>query len=153
MRAPWWQESTNFAFKPQAMLNVSSLVELTSPVTGSRSWSVSLFSRGILGTLRSVSPHWLFPNVREACSTCRPFKDATSQKADKQCSNVENTLKFARFSRPLFLRITRFFKEASMDPQQAKIPTILCVLMLRGVFKTLLYTFSEIFCDVLLFID
>ena len=32
-----------------------------------------------------------------------------------------------------------------MNPQRAKIPTILSVHMLRGVFKTLLYT-SEVIC-------
>ena len=30
----------------------------------------------------------------------RPFKDATSQNADKHCSNVDNTRKFAPFLRP-----------------------------------------------------
>ena len=72
-----------------------------------------------------------------------PFKDAMSQNADKHCSNVENTWKFVPFSRPLFLKIPRFFKGASMDPQRAKIPTS-NLQSASGKQDTLLYT-SEVF--------
>ena len=37
--------------------------------------------------------------------------------------------------RLLFLRIMRFFNDVSLDPQRTKIPTILCVHTLHGVFK------------------
>ena len=66
-----------------------------------------------------------------------PFKDATSENVDKQCSKIENAQKlFASFDFENF----EVFKDGSMDPQRAKILTILCVHALCGVFNPLLYT-------------
>ena len=41
-----------------------------------------------------------FPMLRSMLNG-RPFKDATSENADKHCSNFENTRKSASFSHPL----------------------------------------------------
>jgi hypothetical protein len=69
----------------------------------------------------------------------RPFKDATSQNADKHCANVENTRKFVPFSRPLILRIPRFFKDARWGlilnepiyPQSFASHAVRCISKLR----------------------